>query len=567
MKRYLYLLLILFVFPTYVYAEKEARDEFALSCDKIDNINVNEQIVCRVSTNSNYNFNEINFNIPDINGLEVVDVRSNNSKDWKITSNDNKVSAVSSELQSGLQEFGIILLKAVKSGVYDLSLEDIILLNNVTNDSKNIDNIKESTKIISTDNLLKGIYINDSTLDNFDSNNTYYEYYVDDEDTIKISAEASNEFSVIDGVGEFELDINSKKEIFPIKVTSEDGSVKIYTINVIKNNYKDNNINKDLESILIKNDKGNNLLINFSPDIYEYNFDVDISTLSLEIKPVLSDDSLSFVKGFGEQKIEVNSGANIVIIKVKDEDDQVNNYVLNITKPIANKSSNNYIKSLIIKKYKLSFSKRVKNYTLEINANDKSLDIVPTLESDKASYIITGNNNLKDGSVIKITVTAENEEKQVYKINIKVKKTNYTGYIVFIIGIVLVIFLLNKYKKQIVKYASSIKKNNKSKQTTKKPVKKAEPVIKNKPKNSNNKKSSNVKNKQTVKKAEPVIKNKPKTKSNTKTNNKSNVKKTSSNKKSTNTKAKNNTYKPKSYTKSKPSTRKKTGKTNYKKKK
>ena len=569
MKKVIYFL-ILFLLPISVLAKNQTEDEFNIVCDKKDNININEQIICRVSVKSDFLYNKVSFNLEDLNGLEIIDIRSNYEKIWNIQNNDNKVTANAEELQSGLQEFGIILLKAVKSGVYNIAIENISLIDTSTADIKNLDSTFESIKIISTDNLLKGIYINDSSIEGFNSNTVNYEYYINDETSIKIAAEGSNEFSVIDGVGEFAIDPNVEKSLFPIKVTSEDGACKIYVINVIRKDFIVNDIDKKIDNIVIKNDKGNNILFNFNSDVYEYNIDVDINTNYLEIKPILDNDNVSFVKSFGEQKVNLDSGANIVIIKVQDQQGQILNYILNITKPIANKSDNNYIKSLIIKKYKLSFSKRVKNYTLEISSNDSSLDIIPTLESPNATYTIMGNNNLKDGSAIKIIVTAENEEKQIYTINIKVKNTNYSTNILIGLGLIIATYLLfNKYKelnKQKLKNLSS--KNNKSKKHN---IANNNPtILKTKSSLNNNVQEKTKSNKKVTNKT-----NVSSSKSNTSkvkkhSNNKSTITNNNSNKKKNNNSTNNNTYKPQNYTKKKTTGtngKKKSGKTNYKKKK
>ena len=515
MKKF-YLLLLLVTFPLVV----NANEKFSIDCDKLDKININEQIVCRVSVNSNFSYDKINFNISESDKFEIVDVRSNYEKIWTVKNDNLLVTSTAKNNQSGLQEFAIILIKTLKDGVNELNLKNISIENTSLDEVKEFEDISITLKVISSNNLLNYIVVNDEEIDNFDANKTSYDYYIDDDEVINILASASNEFAIINGMGEFVLDSNVGKFIFPITVTSEDGVNKIYTLNVIRNNFKDNNINKSLDFIKVTNDKGSDLLIGFKKDIYEYNIDVSLDTKFLDIKPEFNNDNLSLVKGYGNTKIELKSGANIVLIKVKDNEGQVLNYVLNITKPLANKSSNNYIKSLEIKKYKLSFSKRVKNYTLEINSNDKVLDINPILESDTASYVIVGNNNLKDGSVVRIIVTAENEEKATYKINIKVKKTNYAGYFILIIGIGIAWYLIYKYKSILSKKINGFKTVNKKKTTN----------VKSKANsNSVKAKKETIKNKTKANTKKQISPTKKKAGSNTKTNSKS----TLNNKKST----------------------------------
>lgn len=89
--------------------------------------------------------------------------------------------------------------------------------------------------------------------------------------------------------------------------------------------------------------------------------------------------------------------------------------------PTANvtKSSNNYLKSLEIKNYLIDFNKDNTEYTITIDSDVNSLEINQTVEDSKATSTISGNENLKNGSVVKIVVAAEDGKTKEYKINIK----------------------------------------------------------------------------------------------------------------------------------------------------
>lgn len=87
-----------------------------------------------------------------------------------------------------------------------------------------------------------------------------------------------------------------------------------------------------------------------------------------------------------------------------------------------------------IKNYKLDFSPDKKDYTLTIGEED-ALNIIVNRSDSKVS--IKGNNNLKNGSII--TVTIDDGEKTTYIINIK-KKGNYT---IIFIAIISGLLLLN----------------------------------------------------------------------------------------------------------------------------
>ena len=557
MKKIVLFLMLLFV-PFVVKAE-----EVSLTCDKVDKINLNDEIICRLSVNSDFVYDKINFKILNTEGINTIDVRSNYEKRWSINKDNNLYSASSKEIQSDLQEFGIILLKAVKSGVQDLTIDEISLENTVDNEKKELTSVNTSIKIISSDNLLKSITVNDKEIDNFDVNKNKYVVTIDNEESIKIDALSNNEFAKVEGIGEFKLSSKVSKFVYPIEVISEDNISKIYVLEVQRKNIKDNGIDKNIESINVKNDKGNTLLINFKPNVYEYTFDVDINTKYLDITPVINKEGLSFVKNYGMQKLELKSGNNIALIKVQDEKGDILTYVINVIKPIANKSSNNYIKSLIIDGYDLKFSKRVKNYTLEINPKDTHLNIKTVLESEKARYTVTGNSNLKDGSVIRIEVTAENEEKVIYKINIKEKHTNYGNtFIKILIGLG-ALFLIYKFRNELIELFTPPKKNV----TTSKPVSKEvsnvskKPVVKEKV---SSKSTAKSKSKPITKNASSASKNgKTKSQSSNKTTKSKTTKSSSTSatkKKTTNSTS---TRNPRNnYTKKKTATRKKSSKKN-----
>ena len=510
MKKWVVLLILLF--PLYVYAaknnnEKNVIKDITMVCDKVDKINLNENIICRVSLNAAFVYDKISFKILNTEGIQIVDVRSNYEKRWSISKDNDKYVVSSSEKQSDLQEFGIILIKMVKSGKQDLVLDEISLENSDSENKKELDGISASLKVLSSDNLLKSICINGESLNGFNNEITEYKINIKDDENIKIEAEANNEFAKINGIGEFKLSKETNRFIYPIEVLSENNIAKIYTLELVRDKISDTNL--VLDDLNISDDKGNTILINFKPNVYNYSFDTNINSKYIIVKPTTKNYSL--VKEYGEQKIELKSGNNIALIKITNDNKEVVTYVINITKPIENKSSNNYIKSIDIDGYNLKFSKRVKNYNLEIRPSDKKLNMNIELDNPNARYVVSGNENLKDGSSIKIEVTAENEEKMVYKINIKVIKPNYLGIVIKILLGILGGYLLYKLINKIYKKVISNKKkkvyNSKKKNTNKNLNIKQNRNPKNSytKKNSTKKKSSS-KNKNSIKKKSTTTK-------------------------------------------------------------
>lgn len=475
----IFLTFILLLLPLTTYA---LEDNFIITCDN-NKLKINDQFICRVSVDANVEYDKINYTIVNSEGIETVDIRSNYDKIWSVT----EVGATSKELRTGLSEFGIFLLKASSSGEKIIEIKDISLENTKTETIKKIDNVDTKIKVISEDNTLKDIIINNKSLDGFEPKKKTYEILLDKEKEIKIDVLKNDEFCTVDGNTIYKITNNQNEAIIPIKVLSESGNSNIYLLKFIRKNVSINDNNKNLESLLIKNSKGNSIIFNFNPSVYEYLIEVDDDISYLDINPSLSSDDVSFVKGYGKQKLELHPGDNVALIKVVDKEGQMVNYTLNITKPLRNKSDNNFLKSINIERYQLEFNKRVKRYNLNISKKDKSLNIKPVLDDSKATYEIIGNNGLKKGSVIKIIVTAENQTKNTYQINIDIISFNYVKLVIIIVAIIALIYGLYKF----IKLKKNAKKKSKksSKRTATNTTRKKRTNKKTNKKSNNNNKS------------------------------------------------------------------------------
>lgn len=119
------------------------------------------------------------------------------------------------------------------------------------------------------------------------------------------------------------------------------------------------------------------------------------------------------------------------IITVSNKDNTINGSV-NII--VTNKPKEKL--NITVEGYNLNFDPDVKNYTLTID-NENTLTINTNVSEDKV--IINGNQNLKNGSIITITVV--DGETLTYIINIK-QKQNYTIYFIAIISVLILINLI-----------------------------------------------------------------------------------------------------------------------------
>lgn len=85
------------------------------------------------------------------------------------------------------------------------------------------------------------------------------------------------------------------------------------------------------------------------------------------------------------------------------------------------KSSNTYLKSLEIENYKINFRKSKKEYTVYIDEDVNSLNIKAETYDSKAKYKVIGAEDLKaNNNKVSIEVTAEDNTKETYILNIKI---------------------------------------------------------------------------------------------------------------------------------------------------
>lgn len=154
--------------------------------------------------------------------------------------------------------------------------------------------------------------------------------------------------------------------------------------------------------------------------VYEY--DLTLSDIYSKLSIVVDvDDNISY-------EIEGNDGLsvgnNTINIKLSDGVNNTN-YTINILKmaddPIE-LSNNNKLKNLSISGYPLGFESDVLEYNLTIKSEAK-LRINYVKESDEAEVYIDGNENLVDGSVIRVKVVAQSGDVREYKINIHATET------------------------------------------------------------------------------------------------------------------------------------------------
>lgn len=256
-----------------------------------------------------------------------------------------------------------------------------------------------------------------------------------DSDKVVIKATASDTSASVSGTGEKSLEYGRNE--FTVTVTGNNGNTKNYLITISRPDTR--NANAYLKSLTIDGKD-----IEFEKDIVEYEYKVGKNVDSLDIKAVPELES-SKVEMSGNEKFQL--GKNTVTITVKAEDNSEKVYKIIVIKE-ENVSDDLYLDNLKIKGYDINFDKEKFEYTLKIK-NEKELDIIAFASNGYKTEIV-GNESLKDSSIIKIIVSDEDGNSNVYKIKIEMDNNEVSSssnsddinYIPYIMTSLLVILFI-----------------------------------------------------------------------------------------------------------------------------
>ena len=279
----------------------------------------------------------------------------------------------------------------------------------------------------SNNNYLKSLTLSNGNI-NFKKTTTEYNIDVT-KDIDKITIEATLEdskSSFENGFGPRTSNLLLGNNTIYIKVKSESGQVKTYTLNINRDDGRDSD--SSLKNIKLSSGK-----LKFNKDTLEYKVTVEYNIDKMQIEATPNSEKAKVTIN-GNDNLRV--GDNVFKINVEAENGKVTIYSINVVRKEQGEkiSNNNSIKSITIKNHSIDFKSNVYKYTKK--ANEKELDLTITLDDENATYKIFGNENLKNGSEIKIKVTAENGEEKTY--TLVIKKSNLG----LIIGIICIIALI-----------------------------------------------------------------------------------------------------------------------------
>lgn len=233
------------------------------------------------------------------------------------------------------------------------------------------------------------------------------------------------------------LSLTSDKEV-NITITNENSEEKVSTKVIIKANQTQSSSqqqtttpsttqtpksnNNNLSSLNITGDDGDEVVLSpsFSSSVYTYEATVASTVRTVSIDATLEDSKANMVISNNADEELVAGENNRITITVTAEDGSKRAYTINIAREALTADAT--LKELTIKEvktFKLEDDKFT--YNIKIKKGVKELTIDYALSDENASVEIDGNENLKDGSKVKITVTAEDGTKKVYTLNISVE--------------------------------------------------------------------------------------------------------------------------------------------------
>lgn len=207
---------------------------------------------------------------------------------------------------------------------------------------------------------------------------------------------------------------------------------------------------------------------------YELKVLYDVDSLKLSAEAANEGVNIEY-----PEDLSLEVGENNFEIKLSDGT-VTSTYTIKVTRlnegeEIKEESKDASLKTLTLSGYNINFSPTQTVYELKVKYNVSTIAVTATPNDKNAKFVITGNTDIKNGSVIKVDVQAEDGTLISYKINITKETFFETFRLYFIIGagavliilIALIIVDKNKNKKKVPKTTVVKKAPSNNKKVTK----------------------------------------------------------------------------------------------------
>lgn len=297
----------------------------------------------------------------------------------------------------------------------------------------------------SSNNTLSSLSVSAGTLSpSFSANTSKYEVEVgSDVSTVDISATlADSSASFVDGFGPRSLAVSRGYTRAAIKVKSQSGSVRTYSIVVIQEGSSESNS----DAALLESLELSAGTIDFDPYTFDYNVSVpyDVTNIAVNAKPKTPGDKPNVTGG---ENLEPDKLNEITIVVTSQDGSSSNTYTIYVTRKEQDLgiSDNSLLQDLSIDGYKIKFDAKKKEYEISLKEEDKNKELTINAKAadEKAIVTIEGNEKLANGSKVKVRVTAEDGSYTDYFID--VKQAGRGGSVVLTIIVIILIVVAMAY--------------------------------------------------------------------------------------------------------------------------
>lgn len=214
--------------------------------------------------------------------------------------------------------------------------------------------------------------------------------------------------------------------------------------------------------------------IDFSKFKTNYEIKVLYDVESIKINAEAASDGINTEY---QKEVNLEVGENEIPITLSDGTNS-SVYTLKVIRlkegeEIKDASNDATLKSLVLTGYDIDFNSTVTSYELTVKYNVSNIEVKATPSDENAKFVITGNSDIVNGSVIKVDVQAEDGTLMSYKINITKQNFFQTYKTYFLIGagvvlLILIILVIIDRKKKVKKVPKTtvVKKSSSVKQGT-----------------------------------------------------------------------------------------------------
>jgi hypothetical protein len=273
-------------------------------------------------------------------------------------------------------------------------------------------NKTHTVKILSTNNNLAALSVDNKGVPNFNANTLSYDLGRTDSSSVSISAVAADGKATVSGVGNRSLAYG--RNTLGVVVTAESGAKKTYNIVISRNDYR--STNNYLGSLGLSVGE-----ITFNKTTQAYTVVVPHSATRITIAATPEDNKAS-VSGDGTKTLNVYTNTFNIVVTAENQTRRT--YTLNIVRRdlqgnAGNLSINNKLKSLEIVGYPIAFSADIKEYEVTVDNTVDFVDINAEVDDRKAALTINNIQELQFGvNLVTVVVTSESGVSNTYLIKI-----------------------------------------------------------------------------------------------------------------------------------------------------